>query len=233
MSAENSRRGTPPYISPTTFHHLIEQLQKNLPDRIDRSYLDELHSGSTSTQIMSALRYLNLADSLNKPTHHLKLLIASSGEERTKRFKDIANSAYSFILNNGSVDLQTATYAQLEELFHDHCGVDGDVRRKCIKFFTSLSQDADIPLSPHVTKKVRMARGNNTTRLPARKTSSRNAKTMEVPQQILKVPEHTELLGKLLDKFPDYEIEWTNEQKTKWLEGFIQFMQKIYPDNRK
>ncbi len=233
MSAENSRRGTPPYISPTTFHHLIEQLQKNLPDRIDRSYLDELHSGSTSTQIMSALRYLNLADSLNKPTHHLKLLIASSGEERTKRFKDIANGAYSFVLNNGSVDLQTATYAQLEELFHDHCGVDGDVRRKCIKFFTSLSQDADIPLSPHVTKKVRMARGNNTTRLPARKTSSRNAKTMEVPQQILKVPEHTELLGKLLDKFPDYEIEWTNEQKTKWLEGFIQFVQKIYPDNRK
>jgi hypothetical protein len=233
MSAESSKRGTPPYISPTTFHHLIEQLQKNLPDRIDRSYLDELHSGSTSTQIMSAMRYLNLADSLNKPTHHLKLLIASSGEERGKRFKDIANNAYSFVLNNGSVDLQTATYAQLEELFHDHCGVDGDVRRKCIKFFTSLSQDADIPLSPHVTKKVRMARGNNTTRLPARKTSSRNAKTMEVPQQILKVPEHTELLGKLLDKFPDYEIEWTNEQKTKWLEGFIQFMQKIYPDNRK
>jgi hypothetical protein len=233
MSTENSKRGTPPYISPRTFHHLIEQLQKNLPDRIDRSYLDELHSGSTSTQIMSALRYLNLADSLNKPTHHLKLLIASSGEERAKRLKDIANSCYSFVLNNGSIDLQTATYSQLEELFHDYSGVDGDVRRKCIKFFTSLSQDAGITLSPHVTKKVRMSGGTQTTKLPARKTSSRNINVAEVPQQTPRVPEHTELLGKLLDKFPNYEMEWTDEQKTRWLEGFNLFMQKIYLDIKK
>ncbi|HEX9897554.1 MAG TPA: DUF5343 domain-containing protein [Dehalococcoidales bacterium] len=233
MSMENSKRGTPPYISPSTFRHLIEQFQKNLPDRIDRSYLDELHSGSTSAQIMSALRYLNLADSLNKPTHHLKLLIASSGEERVKRLKDVANSAYSFVLNNGSVDLQTATYAQLEELFHDHSGVDGDVRRKCIKFFTSLSHDAEIPLSPHITKRVRMARGIQTTRPTIRKTSSRNIKEKEIPQQTFKVPEQAELLDKLLDKFPDYDMAWNDTQKTKWLEGFILFMQKIYLDNKK
>lgn len=230
MSAENSKRGTPPYISPRTFHHLLEQLQIDLPDRIDRSYLDELHSGSTSAQIMSALRYLNLADSLNKPTHHMKLLIASSGEERVKRLKDIANNAYGFVLNNGSIDIKTATYAQLEELFHEHSGVDGDVRRKCIKFFTTFSNDADIPLSPHVTQKVRMSRSNNITRPTARKVSSRNIKTTQVPQETIKVPEHVELLNKLLDKFPVYEIDWTDVQKTKWLEGFVQFMQKIYPD---
>jgi hypothetical protein len=233
MSTDNSKRGTPPYISPRTFHHLIEQLQKNLPDRIDRSYLDELHSGSTSAQIMSALRYLNLADPLNKPTHHLKLLIASSGEERAKRLRDIANSCYSFVLNNGSIDLQTATYAQLEEAFHDFSGVDGDVRRKCIKFFTSLSQEAGITLSPHVTKKVRMSRGTQTTKTPVRKTSSRNIKLVEVPQQLLPVPEHTELLGQLLDKFPDYEMEWTSEQKSKWLDGFVLFIQRIYPEEKK
>jgi hypothetical protein len=233
MSTENSKRGTPPYISPRTFRHLIEQLQKNLPDRIDRSYLDELHSGSTSAQIMSALRYLNLADSFNKPTHHLKLLIASSGEERVKRLKDIANNTYGFVLNNGSVDLQTATYAQLEEAFHDYCGVDGDVRRKCIKFFTSLSQDAAISLSPHVTKKVRMVRSTQTTKPLIRKTGSRSIKVMEIPQQTLPVPEHAELLGKLMDKFPDYEVEWTSEQKSKWLDGFVVFMQRIYPEEKK
>lgn len=230
MSIENTKRGTPPYISPSTFRHLVEQLQKNLPDRIDRSYLDELHSGSTSTQIMSALRYLNLADSINKPTHHLKLLVASSGEERVKRLKDIANNSYSFVFNNGTVDLKTATYAQLEELFHDNSGVDGDVRRKCIKFFTSLCHDADVPLSPHVTKKVRMSGNSQPARISVRKTSSKSTKTTEVPQGVLKIPEHMELLSKLLDKFPEYETEWTESQKTKWLDGFIQFIQKIYPE---
>lgn len=232
MTTDNSKRGTPPYISPRTFNHLIEQLQKNLPDRIDRSYLDELHSGSTSTQIMSALRYLSLADSLNKPTHHLKLLVAASGEEKTKRLRDIAHNAYSFLLNNSSIDIQSATYAQLEELFHDHCGVDGDVRRKCIKFFTSMSSDAGIPLSPHVTKKVRMTRGTKTTKSNVKKISYRNTKIETLPQRMEMVPSHTDLLDRLMSKFPDYDIEWSDEQKLKWLESFTLFMQKIYSDFR-
>ncbi len=233
MSVENTKRGTPPYISPSTFRHLVEQLQKNLPDRIDRSYLDELHSGSTSTQIMSALRYLSLADTLNKPTHHLKLLLASSGDERIKRLKDLANNSYGFIFNDSSVDLKTATYSQLEELFHNNSGVDGDVRRKCIKFFTSLCHDADVPLSPHVTKKVRMSQSSQPARTSVRKASSKGTKIMEVPQQKWQVPEHMELLNKLLDKFPGYETEWTELQKSKWLDGFLQFMQKIYPEIKK
>jgi hypothetical protein len=233
MSVENTKRGTPPYISPSTFRHLVEQLQKNLPDRIDRSYLDELHSGSTSTQIMSALRYLSLADTLNKPTHHLKLLLASSGDERIKRLKDLANNSYGFILNDSSVDLKTATYSQLEELFHNNSGVDGDVRRKCIKFFTSLCHDADVPLSPHVTKKVRMVQSSQLARTSVRKANSKSTKIMEVPQPKWQVPEHMELLNKLIDKFPEYETEWTELQKSKWLDGFLQFMQKIYPETKK
>lgn len=232
MTADSVKRGTPPYISPRTFNHLIEQLQRNLPDRIDRSYLDELHSGSTSTQIMSALRYLNLADSFNKPTHHLKLLIASSGEERVKRLRDIANNAYGFLLNNGSIDIQSATYAQLEELFHDYSGVDGDVRRKCIKFFTSLSDDAGIPLSPHVTKKVRITRGTKPIKTNIRKASSGNTKTEKSPQRMATIPRYPELLDRLMSKFPDYDVEWSDEKKLKWMESFTFFLQKIYPNEQ-
>jgi hypothetical protein len=229
MPAENARKGTPPYISPTTFRHLLEQLKKNPTDRIDRSYLDELHSGSTSAQIMSALRYLNLVDNINKPTHHLNLLVGCPDEERTKRLKDMAASAYGFVLSNGVVDVQTATYQQLEELFYDNSGVDGDVRRKCIKFFTSLAQDAGIPLSPHITKKVRMGRGSGGSRTATKKSSSKSSRTTEIPLPVVKVPEHTELLDKLLSKFPDFDPAWSEEQKTKWLEGFSLFMMRIYP----
>jgi hypothetical protein len=233
MPAENARKGTPPYISPTTFRHLLEQLQKNPTDRIDRSYLDELHSGSTSAQIMSALRYLNLVDSINKPTHHLKLLVGCPEEEKPKRLRDIAGVAYGFVLNNGVIDTQTATYQQLEEMFFDHSGVDGDVRRKCIKFFTSMAQDAGIPLSPHITKKMRMARSSGSSRAATKKTSSRSSRTLEIPQPAVKIPEHTELLEKLLDKFPDFDPGWTDEQKMKWLEGFSLFMMRIYPPEPK
>lgn len=78
-----------------------------------------------------------------------------------------------------------------------------------------------------------MARGIQTTRPTIRKTSSRNIKEKEIPQQTFKVPEQAELLDKLLDKFPDYDMAWNDTQKTKWLEGFILFMQKIYLDNKK
>jgi hypothetical protein len=233
MSAEIARKGTPPYISPTTFRHIIEQLQKKPTDRIDRSYLDEFHSGSTSAQIMSALRYLNLLDAINKPTHHLKLLVGCPEEEKPKRLRDIATAAYGFVLNNNMIDTQTATYQQLEEVFYNNSGVDGDVRRKCIKFFTSLAQDAGISLSPQFTKKMRMGPSSGGSRTATRKSGSKSSRDTQIPQPMAKVPEHTELLDKLLNKFPDFDPGWTEEQKMKWLEGFSLFIMRIYPPEPK
>jgi hypothetical protein len=229
MPAENSRKGTPPYISPITFRSLITELQRNMPDRIDRSYLNTLHSGSTSTQVMSAMRYLNLVDVYDKPTHHLKLLVAAaSSEEKVKRLSDIAHLSYAFLLNNSAVDIQAATYAQLEENFKDFCGVEGDVRRKCIKFFTSLAGDAGISLSPHVVKKIRMGRGSAVSKPSPKKVNSKTMKVMEIPQQAALVPQYDLLFDKLLGKFPDMDVTWSNEMKQLWMESFNQFMLRAY-----
>ena len=232
MPPENTKKYSPPYISPRSFYHLVERLQENVPGRIDRSYLDTMFSGSASTQIMAAMRFMNLIDTGNKPTHHLRLLVDSREEERTKRLKDLCNNAYGIVFTNGSVDPQTATYAQLEELFQYHYGVDGDVRRKCIKFFTSLASDAGIPLSPHITSKVRTVPVNNVPRTPAKKVIPKSSELIEMPQT-QKIPENNPLLDKLLDKFPGWDASWTDDQKAKWLDGFNLFMQKIYPDIKK
>ena len=232
MSPENQKRYSPPYISHRSFYHLIEQLQQDMPGRIDRSYLDTMFSGSASTQIMAAMRFLNLADANNRPTHHLRLLVDAQGDERNKRLKDLCFNCYGIIINNGSVDLQTATFAQLEELFHDHFGVEADVRRKCIKFFTSVATDAGIPLSPHITNKVRKSHNNNGQRTNTKKVSVKNSKPLEIPQTT-KVPETNPLLDKLLDKFPGWDHNWTDDQKAKWLDGFNMFMQKIYTEPKK
>jgi hypothetical protein len=78
-----------------------------------------------------------------------------------------------------------------------------------------------------------MSQSSQPARTSVRKASSKGIKIMEVPQQKWQVPEHMELLNKLLDKFPEYETEWTELQKSKWLDGFLQFMQKIYPETKK
>jgi hypothetical protein len=233
MSAENVRKYSPPYISPRTFQHLVEQLETTIPDRFDRSYLDKMFSGSTGVQVMAAMRFLNLLDSGNKPTHHLRLLVQSTGDERPKRLRDMANNAFGFVLNNNSLNLKTATYGQLEDIFTSQFGVDKDVRRKCIKFFISLAHDAGIELSPYITQKVKMASNSVAVKTPARKTNSKASKTQEIPQEAGKIPQHTELINRLMDKFPDYDILWTDGQKQKWVDDFTVFFGKIYPEVKK
>jgi len=66
MTIDKSRRRLPPYISYRTFDNFIGRLQQQVPSRIDRSYWGETLSGSTGTQLMSALRFLNLVDANGK-----------------------------------------------------------------------------------------------------------------------------------------------------------------------
>lgn len=231
---ESMRKGTPPYISPKTFHHLLEQLRNGIPDRVDRSYLNTLHSGSTSTQIMSALRYLNLVDINNKPTHHLRLLVAASAtpEERKKRLRDIAYNTYGFILDSPAVNPSTATYAQLEEVFKSQCGVDGDVRRKCIKFFTSIAVDTGIPLSPHIVGKMRNTRGAAVVKPAVKKAAPKQDKTEDPVAQPAVVPVNKELIELLVAKFPDMDVDWPDDVKSKWLDIFQQLITRVTGFNK-
>ena len=67
MTIEKGRKHLPPYVSYRTFHNFIERLQQHMPSRIDRCYWGELLSGSNGTQLMAALRFLNLIDVNGKP----------------------------------------------------------------------------------------------------------------------------------------------------------------------
>ena len=230
MPLENSKKYTPPYISPRSFYNLLVKLQLDaIPGRVDRSYLDKHFSGAASTQIMAALRFMNLIDSKNVPTHHLRLLVVAVDEERKKRLKDLCGNCYSTIFTDTGLDLQTATYLQLEETFHSHYGIDGDVRRKCIKFFTSLATDAGIPLSKYITEKVRNTPVNTLPRVTVKKIVPKNSVPAEIPPPV-KTLEPNQLAEKLLVKFTSFPPDWNDDQKARWLEGFNFFMKHIYPE---
>ena len=77
MIIEKRQKRLPPYVSYRTFYNFLERLQQHMPSRIDRSYWGDLLSGSTGTQLMAALRFLNLIDINGKPTELVRPLVES------------------------------------------------------------------------------------------------------------------------------------------------------------
>ena len=232
MTIDKSRRRLPPYISYRTFDNFIGRLQQQVPSRIDRSYWGETLSGSTGTQLMSALRFLNLVDANGKPTNQLRLIAASKGEQRTEALKEITWDAYDFVLRS-SLDIQNATYSQLEEVFHDNFQLTADVGRKCIKFFISLASSAGTSLSPFVTKRVRLAHssaGTISSKNVLRKTGQKPNRNLAIPQS-QEIPEGaspSSIHAILLAKFPAFDPAWTDDVKAKWFTAFDELL-KRYP----
>ena len=124
---DNARKRLPPYISYRTFRNFLDELQQGVPSRIDRSYWGERMSGSTGTQLVAALRFLGLIDGSAAPTDRLRKLAVLKGTSKAEQLKQITNESFGFLA--GTVDPQTATYAQLEEAFHHAFQLTGDVSR--------------------------------------------------------------------------------------------------------
>jgi hypothetical protein len=219
MVRDTKRKRLPPYVSYRTFYNFIDRLQEGIPSRIDRSYWSERLSGSNGTQLMSALRFLGLIDAGGVPTSLCRQLVDANGAQRTEVLKQITSEAYAFLMQ-GSLDSQTATYSQLEEVFHNTFELTDSVRRKCIKFFVALASDADIPLSPFIMKRVRSARSQTGTKPLTRRTGSKKKRNNKVPQNLEEVPVEMSWDKMLLAKFPTFDPSWSDGVKLGWLEAF-------------
>lgn len=228
MTTEKGRKHLPPYVSYRTFYNFIERLQQHMPSRIDRSYWGELLSGSNGTQLMAALRFLYLIDVNGKPMELLKRLVEARGEARTRILHEIADDSYGFVLKS-SLDLESATYAQLMEVFHNTFQLTDDVSRKCVKFFIALASDAGLKISPFITRKTRSIRTNAGTKLSSRKTAIRTKQNVLVPQEKDEIPNINTWHGMLLSKFPNFDPSWPDEIKLKWFSAFDEMLKKGTP----
>src|SRR5512143_174190 len=124
--SDRNKKRSPPYVSYRSFLTLLEELKRGVPARLDRSYWGDKFSGSTGTQLVSALRFLSLVDSDSKPTSQLKELIEARGNLRSDNLRKIFRQSFTFLANN-SFESDNATYAQLEEVFKSLYQVDRDV----------------------------------------------------------------------------------------------------------
>ena len=151
----NNRK--PPYTSYQTLKTMAQQMNEHgLPSRIDRSVLTNF-SGAVGTQLLTALKFLNLTDNDGHPTDALNELVTSYGtEEWSKNLSDIVRKAYEPIFE---LDLQTASPNQFTDKFRAAYPSTEDVSRKSITFFLNAAQDSEITISPYIlkNKKPRLA----------------------------------------------------------------------------
>jgi hypothetical protein len=99
--------------------------------------------------------------------------------------------------------------------YFDSQGASGDIGRKCLSFFFAISADANIPLSPHLRK-------------PASRGKGRKSAIGEVLKQRLSKSADSSGVDwdrMLLEKFPNFNPEWSEELKKKWFDAF-KFLKK-------
>jgi len=219
MVRDSNRKRLPPYVSYRTFLNFIERLQQGIPGRIDRSYWSDRLSGSSGTQLMSAMRFLGLIDASSKPTGRLRQLVSVKGAQRKEVLKQMTSEAFGFLLQ-GSLDSQTATYAQFEDIFHNTFELTDSVCRKCVKFFIALASDAEIPLSPFVLKRVRLVQTDTGTKLAIKRRGTKGKRNLMIPQNLEEIPTEVSWDKMLLGKFPTFDPSWSDEVKLGWLGAF-------------
>ena len=225
MVKDKGRKRLPPYVSYRTFQNFIDRLQQGIPSRIDRSYWGDRLSGSTGIQLMSALRFLGLIDASGTPTSQLRLLASAKDTQRTEILRQITTEAFSFLLQ-GSFDLQSSTYAQLEEAFHNTFELTDSVSRKCVKFFVELASAAGVPLSPFIAKRLRSIRSSTGTKPVIKKRGTKTKWNLTVPQDLEEIPSRMSWDKILLTKFPTFDPTWTDEVKLKWFEAFGKLLER-------
>jgi len=213
------RKSLPPYVSYRTFRNFVDGLQLGIPARIDRSYWGDRYSGSTGTQLMTALRFLGLIDSNGMPMTRLRQLVSAKGAQRPEILKQIAYTSFDF-LSARILDPQVATYAQLEEAFYNTYQVTGDVARKCIKFFVSLESDAGVPLSTFIMKKSKTIRADSVRKRATKKMGAGTNRNAAIPLAADPIPAQIAWYEMVLAKFPTFDPTWSEDVKLKWFEAF-------------
>jgi hypothetical protein len=221
---EKLKKRLPPYVSYHTFQTFIDDLRQTVPARIDRSYWGKSFSGTTGNQLMTALLFLGLIDLNGTPTNRLKLLAGAKDVNKTDILKQTCSEAFDFLFK-GSFDPQTATPAQLQEMFHSNFQISSSVSRKCIKFFVDMAKDSGISLSPFITKQTR-AYSTNTTKTASKKSGLKTARNTLMPQSMDEIPDRTSWDKLLLNKFPSFDPSWSDDVKMKWFSAFDELLRR-------
>ncbi|MCK4462584.1 MAG: DUF5343 domain-containing protein [candidate division Zixibacteria bacterium] len=210
VNGDAAKKTVPPYVSWRTFVNFLDSLKVAVPSRIDRSIVPSMSGGNWS-YLIGALRFMRLVDGDDVPLEMLKLLAASTGNERKEHYRKLFESTYGFLLENG-VEIAQTTPDQLQKALQE-AGATGDTVTKCRSFFLSLAKDAGIELSPYLKRVSRQARTARKRTTKKHTGSSQRREGSDVSQnEIPQEQSPQEVLYSILDP----EIMSDEEQKAVW-----------------
>lgn len=134
-----------PYVSFATLKNAVERMGREggVPSQVDRSYLANL-PGSTQTQLIGAMKWLDLVDDQLKPRPMLEKLVEGDEAGRKETFEVLLRERYPKQVGLPPL----ATQGQLEAAFRD-MGLSGSTMRKAVAFYLAAAKFAELPLSPH------------------------------------------------------------------------------------
>ena len=232
MTLQDQLQTIPPYVPYRTFQTFLEfLLEEGIPDRIDRTVWGSRFSGSSGTQLMTALRVLKLIDSEGRPAQDLDALVHAEGDVRRATLKHVLERFYEPVFE---LDLQRASKGQFHDAFRKF-GTKEGVINKCEGFFIRAAQAAGIELSKRI---VAGRHGASKSRAPAVQQRPKTAIPAVVTPEnmVAQTPQELatsagsiklELADRILAKYPDFDPAWDPAVQVKWLEGMTRLYEGL------
>lgn len=159
----------PPYIALASLKTALGVFkdQKLIPNRIDRSVWGSKFSGSATTQMLTAFRFLGLINQAGVPQPRIRKLVeALNTQAWGAALKEVILDAYASIF---TLDLEKASSSEFNEKFRATYGAEGETGRKCTTFFLHAAKEASIPVSPYLLSNAK-PRATSTPKKKPKKT---------------------------------------------------------------
>lgn len=229
MSGEKSDAGkalTPPYTAYQSLKSLIGAAHDHggAPGRYDRTVLSN-YSGAVASQLLLALRFLDLTDEKGVPQPKLEKLIKSYGTDDWKPdLSEILKQGYAPIF---TLNLMQASPGQFSEKFKDAYQCDGETLRKGSTFFLNAASDAGIQISPYIMKGKRTR--TVTAKRRSAKTNGKHGSEYKASEEHTHDPAVAEkshgkkrhlpgLVAALVEALPEDGQSWTLLEASEWLQ---------------
>ena len=232
MTPQEQTPAIPPYVPYRTFQTFLEfLLEEGIPGRIDKTVWGPRFSGSSGTQLMTALKVLELVDSEAHPDDKLDRLVHAEGEERRTLLRNILEGFYTPVFE---LDLSRASKGQFRDAFR-RFGTKEGVLTKCEAFFIRAAQAAGIKLSQRILAgrhgAGRLRNSGTSVRSRAVVTQPvntvKNERAVDVEPALQELSTQLELADRILAKYPDFDPAWDPSVQTRWLEGMTRLYEGL------
>jgi hypothetical protein len=149
--AEDSKL-IPPYLPYKTLLSSLENLGQGIPPKLDRSIWKN-QPGTVQSQILSAYKFLGLMTETTSPTESLRELVQNRSTPGPTLKKIIADKYKPLLVH----DLSTMTITMLNSEFEIAFKVEGETKKKGIRFFLQATKANGFTLSKFLLDQTRVA----------------------------------------------------------------------------